>query len=432
MHLRKGYQTMTTQPVSTNQPVAIPAMTDERLMDAAEKIADRYEGDDRQDIKTDVMNAFYAGAAFASQPSAQPSDTPYGYIAAKDHKRLERLRTTAHDPADCHVNVYVGKGEDNDIAVYLAPQVAQPSAEAVPNISVGVDATSEGACVTVIHRAASIDHVIYSKFTAANTGETIDTAEMVKRHIASQASSQPIEARETVAGAQGDVLRVDYLGLALELESAAKKVESNTARRAMEAGAHGLRLALASAQPIEQKPIVLARIIVERDDTHAFGKFARIEKTAAMYDLPVGDYPLYAAPQRSTTDSDVRDAVNAALEQAAKITEAITIDESIRFYAPNGGFDDVKAAASSIRALKLAPPATEALQSSPSTGQAATVLTLANAPIGTIAPSISGGHWTRVDRGWKWCTGATFPRPGGDWNGELIAPQSTGQAGERE
>lgn len=22
--------------------------------------------------------------------------------------------------------------------------------------------------------------------------------------------------------------------------------------------------------------------------------------------------------------------------------------------------------------------------------------------------------------GWKWCTGATFPRPGGDWTGELI------------
>jgi len=50
---------------------------------------------------------------------------------------------------------------------------------------------------------------------------------------------------------------------------------------------------------------------------------------------------------------------------------------------------------------------------------------LKNAPIGTKAPSINGGHWVKVERGWKWCTGSTFPRPGGDWNGELIYPQET-------
>ncbi len=43
-----------------------------------------------------------------------------------------------------------------------------------------------------------------------------------------------------VAGEAGNT---DYIGLALELESAAKRVESQTVRRAMEAGAHGLRLA---------------------------------------------------------------------------------------------------------------------------------------------------------------------------------------------
>lgn len=49
-------------------------------------------------------------------------------------------------------------------------------------------------------------------------------------------------------------------------------------------------------------------------------------------------------------------------------------------------------------------------------------LTLETAPIETRAPAIGGGHWTRTERGWKWCTGATFPQPGGDWTGALIPP----------
>jgi hypothetical protein len=49
--------------------------------------------------------------------------------------------------------------------------------------------------------------------------------------------------------------------------------------------------------------------------------------------------------------------------------------------------------------------------------------TLENAPLGTIAPAIGGGHWRRTERGWQWGTnGSTFPRPGGDWNGDLIPP----------
>jgi|AntRauTorcE11898_2_1112593.scaffolds.fasta_scaffold10989_3 hypothetical protein len=50
-------------------------------------------------------------------------------------------------------------------------------------------------------------------------------------------------------------------------------------------------------------------------------------------------------------------------------------------------------------------------------------LTLDNAPIGTKAPSVNGGHWVRTESGWKWCTGATFPSPGGDWTGKLILPE---------
>ena len=36
-------------------------------IDAAEYYADQYEGDDRQDIKTDVLNAFYAGVEFSKK-----------------------------------------------------------------------------------------------------------------------------------------------------------------------------------------------------------------------------------------------------------------------------------------------------------------------------------------------------------------------------
>lgn len=53
---------------------------------------------------------------------------------------------------------------------------------------------------------------------------------------------------------------------------------------------------------------------------------------------------------------------------------------------------------------------------------------LSSAPIGTLAPAIMGGAWRKVQHGWQWnghhenprMRGSTFPRPGGDWTGELI------------
>lgn len=44
---------------------------DLELIKAAEELASNYDEDDRQDIKTDVMNAFYAGAKFMSERDAQ-------------------------------------------------------------------------------------------------------------------------------------------------------------------------------------------------------------------------------------------------------------------------------------------------------------------------------------------------------------------------
>jgi hypothetical protein len=41
------------------------------LIDAAEEYATAYDGDDRPCIKTDVMNAFYAGAAWHAAQQAR-------------------------------------------------------------------------------------------------------------------------------------------------------------------------------------------------------------------------------------------------------------------------------------------------------------------------------------------------------------------------
>ena len=35
-------------------------------------------------------------------------------------------------------------------------------------------------------------------------------------------------------------------------------------------------------------------------------------------------------------------------------------------------------------------------------------------PIGTKANAVQGGYWIKTVKGWKWCTGSTFPRPGAD------------------
>ena len=41
-------------------------------------------------------------------------------------------------------------------------------------------------------------------------------------------------------------------------------------------------------------------------------------------------------------------------------------------------------------------------------------------PIGTKAHAVMGGYWIRVQHGWKWFNGSTFPTPGGDACGACI------------
>ena len=41
-------------------------------------------------------------------------------------------------------------------------------------------------------------------------------------------------------------------------------------------------------------------------------------------------------------------------------------------------------------------------------------------PIGTKAHAFNGGHWVRVEHGWKWFNGNIFPTPGGDAFGKCV------------
>jgi hypothetical protein len=69
---------------------ASAAPTTDQIIDAANERAALYDGDDRECIKTDVMNAFYAGVEFARQAaSAAPVADPVKIIQdlIDSHKR---------------------------------------------------------------------------------------------------------------------------------------------------------------------------------------------------------------------------------------------------------------------------------------------------------------------------------------------------------
>jgi hypothetical protein len=44
-------------------------------------------------------------------------------------------------------------------------------------------------------------------------------------------------------------------------------------------------------------------------------------------------------------------------------------------------------------------------------------------PIGTKFKALMGGYWIKLERGFKWCNGSTFPNVGGDWTGEVCIPE---------
>lgn len=137
--------------------------------------------------------------------------------------------------------------------------------------------------------------------------------------------------------------------------------------------------------------------------------------------------------QHGYSVSDVRRLLDSLMEKHPARDEVETVlnmtdTELAEHYRQNG--EDIHEVAQKTRKLILdaverheseePPPPTPARATAIS--ELVTALTLSNAPLGTRAPAIGGGHWERVKHGWKWCTGDTFPRPGGDWNGKLMPP----------
>ena len=59
-----------TEGAETSQVDAQPVAWDDDI-EAAEKYADVYDGDDRQDIRADVQNAFWAGMGYARKTATQ-------------------------------------------------------------------------------------------------------------------------------------------------------------------------------------------------------------------------------------------------------------------------------------------------------------------------------------------------------------------------
>lgn len=48
-----------------------------------------------------------------------------------------------------------------------------------------------------------------------------------------------------------------------------------------------------------------------------------------------------------------------------------------------------------------------------------TTRSLKDYPLGSKFRAINGGYWEKVENGFKWCTGDTFPNLGGDWDGTV-------------
>lgn len=48
-----------------------------------------------------------------------------------------------------------------------------------------------------------------------------------------------------------------------------------------------------------------------------------------------------------------------------------------------------------------------------------TTKSLKDYPLGSKFRAINGGYWERVENGFKWCTGDTFPNLGADWDGTV-------------
>lgn len=128
-------------------------------------------------------------------------------------------------------------------------------------------------------------------------------------------------------------------------------------------------------------------------------------------------------------------AMNAVLTKIAELRtlaasapeQAVDVEAMLVACVPGGSYCDPQQVADAIREYVTTHRPADAADSK-GVGEAWTV---ENAPMGTRAPAVSGGYWLRVIDGWRWnASGSVFPRPGGDWTGELHVPDTPQHGGD--
>jgi hypothetical protein len=130
---------MTTQALQSSElPQGGATGPHSELIGAAEQFASLYNGDDRDYIKTDVLNAFYAGWDYARKAiAAQTAQAvPIGHISSRSLKRAQ-----SSDVSSASVHLYLTKTEFEDMEVYAAPPQAIAAVTDEPHV---VDLQEQG------------------------------------------------------------------------------------------------------------------------------------------------------------------------------------------------------------------------------------------------------------------------------------------------
>jgi hypothetical protein len=178
--LQKAAQSHTTGSDEQMSKLILGAITDcWHEINAEQVILYRNAGNDKNALGQLVDRIVSA----LSQSPAAEAVVPFGYVSSKSFERLEKLRTTAHSPADCHINLYAGKDADDDIPLYLSPN--QPAA---------IEPVAGTALWDAITRLERLDSTQEERFSAADA----------LRELASTPQPVASQPSQPAAGAQRD------------------------------------------------------------------------------------------------------------------------------------------------------------------------------------------------------------------------------------
>jgi hypothetical protein len=288
---------------------------------------------DKCPVHAERLNAFRARFAALSQSPAAEAVVPEGW------KLVPIKPTREMSDAGKH---YL-RGTEEVFERVLAEHVYNVMLTAAPNKPAAIEpVASQAIDLSKLRRFAcfEIEDGIY---------EHQSVSYVLFRDVEALLASQP---SQPAAGAQGDAVLIPIAKLEewhndLSLHGvgdiqAAQDIE-------LYAGSHAP--ALESAQPIEQKPAAW-RFPKSGNDGKEFYYFDSIPENANRKDLM---QPLYTAPQRSTTDSDVRDAALLELDVLlakfhAAVWEAAS-NEDNRLCYDEAGVEEAKAIQAHVKAM---------------------------------------------------------------------------------